>query len=204
MKSRIARRAVTVTTAAALAAAGGFALSTAGTATAATPQAVKACTTAGLSADFQLQPNLGDRPETEGVALIMLTNKSKHTCTVRGYVGLGYVDTKNKHHSSTANRSKKIKVTTITLKPGHTAFAGANFISQPNGCAKATKRWRRPPRRSTSRLTTGRQHLQHPTSPWLTTSGGINGVELAVTLLGAVLEKKFSQAGAGAAADAGP
>jgi ABC-type phosphate transport system substrate-binding protein len=83
----------------------------------------------------------------------MLTNKSKHTCTVRGYVGLGYVDTKNKHHSSTANRSKKIKVTTITLKPGHTAFAGANFISQPTGCAKATKALVTPPNQTKSLVT---------------------------------------------------
>jgi hypothetical protein len=127
--------------------------------------------TAGLSADFHLQPNVGDRPETEGVALIMLTNKSKSTCTVRGYVGLGYVDAKNKHHNSTANHSKKIKVTTVTLKPGHTAFAGANFISQPTGCAKATKALVTRPTQTKSLVT-----------PFLSAKGG--GKTQTITLCG--------------------
>ncbi|MGW7007722.1 DUF4232 domain-containing protein [Streptomyces sp. NPDC054933] len=169
---RTTRRTAAAVTAGAVAA---LTLATAGAANAATPTAahpaVAQCTTADLSADFQLQPNVGDRPETEGAALIMVTNHSKHTCTVRGFIGLGYVDAKGTQHSAVTHRTSYVPTTTITLRPGRTAFAGANFISQPYGCATATKALVTPPNQKSSVAT-----------PFLSAEGG--GKKQNVTLCG--------------------
>jgi hypothetical protein len=165
-----ARRTAALAVSGALAAAGVIAL-TAGTAGAATSKAVPQCGTSALSADFQLQPNVGDRPEAEGVALIMVTNHSKKTCSVRGYVGLGYVDANGKKHSAATHRTAYVPVRTITLRPKATAFAGANFVSQPYGCTTATKALVTPPNQTTS-LTT----------PFLSALGG--GKTQPITLCG--------------------
>ncbi|WP_269853668.1 DUF4232 domain-containing protein [Streptomyces sp. RPT161] len=166
-------RTAAVATTGALAALSCLTLTTAGTAnaaTAATPT-VAQCATGDLKADFQLQPNVGDRPETEGSALIMVTNHSKHTCSVRGFVGLGYVDAKGKQHSAATHRTSYVPTTTITLRPGTTAFAGADFVSQPYGCQKATKALVTPPNQTTSIAT-----------PFLSADGG--GKKQDITLCG--------------------
>ncbi|WKK21996.1 DUF4232 domain-containing protein [Streptomyces olivoreticuli] len=171
--SRTVRRLATVAASTGLAAVACVGMGA--TAHAATPAAsatsIPQCATADLGADFQLQPNVGDRPETRGAALIMVTNNSKHTCNVRGFIGLGYVDAQGKHRDATAHRTSYVPVTTITLRPGTTAFAGANFVSQPTGCPTATAALVTPPNQTTSIAT-----------PFLSAEGG--GEKQNVTLCG--------------------
>ncbi|MER8182310.1 DUF4232 domain-containing protein [Kitasatospora sp. NPDC094015] len=77
------------------------------------------CHTADLKADIQLQ---GDRP---GNAMLMLVNRGTRTCTVYGYPGLGGLLADNSRVELPTNRVPNPgQPSSISLKPGTTAFAG--------------------------------------------------------------------------------
>ncbi|MFG2309293.1 DUF4232 domain-containing protein [Streptomyces sp. NPDC048566] len=69
---------------------------------------------------------------------IVLTNRSGHTCTVRGYPGAAFVDASGKQLGPDPTRSKD-SVTTVKLAPGQSAWAGLSFSNpQISGAHTAT------------------------------------------------------------------
>lgn len=59
---------------------------------------------------------------------VVLTNISGRTCTVRGYPGAAFVDATGRQLGPDPVRSPGTP-TTVTLKPGHSAWAGLTFSS---------------------------------------------------------------------------
>ncbi|MFD8737298.1 DUF4232 domain-containing protein [Streptomyces sp. NPDC059618] len=57
---------------------------------------------------------------------LVLTNRSGHTCTVRGYPGAAFVDASGKQLGPDPQRSPGTP-TTIVLAPGHSAWSGLTF-----------------------------------------------------------------------------
>ncbi|GJF28656.1 hypothetical protein KNE206_13560 [Kitasatospora sp. NE20-6] len=96
--------------------------------TAKTPAAAPTrCRTADLKADVQVQ-------EGGGRAMVMLTNASGRTCTVKGYLGYGGLAADNSRVDVATSRvAKPGPPVTVTLKPGTTAFSGLSWST----CDKA-------------------------------------------------------------------
>ncbi|MDN3292538.1 DUF4232 domain-containing protein [Streptomyces ficellus] len=90
---------------------------------------VARCRAAQLKADIQIQQ--------EGSAMLMLTNKSARTCTVKGYPAYSGLAADN---SPLSVRTKRVAhpgaPMLVTLKPGRTAFAGLKWTS----CDKADEK----------------------------------------------------------------
>ncbi|WP_339133025.1 DUF4232 domain-containing protein [Streptomyces sp. f51] len=57
---------------------------------------------------------------------LVLTNRSGHTCTVRGYPGAAFVDASGKQLGPDPQRTPGTP-TTIVLAPGHSAWSGLTF-----------------------------------------------------------------------------
>ncbi|WP_405013495.1 DUF4232 domain-containing protein [Kitasatospora sp. NBC_01539] len=104
------------------------AATTGGTGTGPAPAAATTrCHTADLKADVQVQ-------EGGGRALVMLTNTSGRTCTVKGYLGYGGLAADNSRVDVATSRvAKPGPPVTVTLKSGTTAFSGLSWST----CDKA-------------------------------------------------------------------
>ncbi|MEU6275291.1 DUF4232 domain-containing protein [Streptomyces populi] len=69
---------------------------------------------------------------------VVLTNRSGHTCTVRGYPGAAFVDASGKQLGPDPVRSPGTP-TTVVLAPGHSAWSGLTFSNpEISGAATAT------------------------------------------------------------------
>ncbi|MEU7057169.1 DUF4232 domain-containing protein [Streptomyces sp. NPDC046197] len=69
---------------------------------------------------------------------VVLTNTSGRTCTVRGYPGAAFVDASGKQLGPDPKRSAGTP-TTVTLKPGRSAWAGLTFSNpEVSGARTAT------------------------------------------------------------------
>jgi hypothetical protein len=68
---------------------------------------------------------------------IVLTNTSSHTCTLRGYPGVAFVDGSGKQLGPDPVRSEATKQT-VTLTPGDSAWAGLSFSNPEVSGAQAT------------------------------------------------------------------
>ncbi|MEU9207324.1 DUF4232 domain-containing protein [Streptomyces sp. NPDC048415] len=69
---------------------------------------------------------------------VVLTNSSGRTCTVRGYPGAAFVDASGKQLGPDPRRSSSTP-TTVTLAPGHSAWAGLTFSNpEISGARTAT------------------------------------------------------------------
>ncbi|OIJ68912.1 DUF4232 domain-containing protein [Streptomyces mangrovisoli] len=69
---------------------------------------------------------------------LVLTNTSGRTCTVRGYPGAAFTDSAGKQLGPDPKRSSGTP-TTVTLKPGQSAWAGLTFSNpEISGAATAT------------------------------------------------------------------
>lgn len=60
---------------------------------------------------------------------IVLTNTSSRTCTVRGYPGAAFVDASGAQLGPDPQREPGATATTVTLRPGGSAWAGLTFSS---------------------------------------------------------------------------
>ncbi|MFJ9122153.1 DUF4232 domain-containing protein [Streptomyces sp. NPDC102394] len=70
---------------------------------------------------------------------IVLTNTSSHTCTVRGFPGAAFVDASGKQLGPDPKRESGSAPTTVTLAPGHSAWAGLTFSNpEVSGANPAT------------------------------------------------------------------
>ncbi|GAB2694061.1 DUF4232 domain-containing protein [Kitasatospora kifunensis] len=86
------------------------------------------CHTGDLKVDVQLQPNLANS------AMVMVTNKSSHTCSVYGYLGYGGLLADNSPVVlKTARVAYPGAPMAATLSPGTTAFSALKWAS----CDKA-------------------------------------------------------------------
>ncbi|GGX74541.1 DUF4232 domain-containing protein [Streptomyces anandii] len=88
---------------------------------------------------------------------VVLTNVSGHTCTVRGYPGAAFVDAAGKQLGPDPKREAGTP-TTVTLKPGRSAWAGLTF-SNPgvSGAKTATP---------AALIVTPPDERDHLTVPW--------------------------------------
>jgi hypothetical protein len=69
---------------------------------------------------------------------VVLTNTSGRTCTVRGYPGAAFVDAAGRQLGPDPRRSPGTP-TTVTLRPGRSAWAGLTFSNpQVSGARTAT------------------------------------------------------------------
>ncbi|MFD4968994.1 DUF4232 domain-containing protein [Streptomyces sp. NPDC058424] len=68
---------------------------------------------------------------------VVLTNASGRTCTVRGYPGAAFVDASGRQLGPDPKRSSGTP-TTVTLKPGQSAWAGLTFSNPGVSGAKTT------------------------------------------------------------------
>ncbi|GGW11025.1 lipoprotein [Streptomyces libani subsp. rufus] len=66
---------------------------------------------------------------------VVLTNTSARTCTLRGYPGAAFVDTAGTQLGPDPRREPGTPVT-VTLKPGHSAWAGLTFSNPEISGAK--------------------------------------------------------------------
>ncbi|GAA1224540.1 hypothetical protein GCM10009665_13490 [Kitasatospora nipponensis] len=79
------------------------------------------CHTGDLKADVQIQ--------AAGLALVALTNKSTHSCTVHGYLGYGGLQADNSPLTvATARVPFPGPAVDVTLKPGTSAFSGLKWV----------------------------------------------------------------------------
>ncbi|MER5451793.1 DUF4232 domain-containing protein [Streptomyces sp. NPDC002764] len=70
---------------------------------------------------------------------IVLTNASSRTCTVRGFPGAAFVDASGKQLGPDPKRESGSTPTTVTLAPGHSAWAGLTFSNpEVSGAHPAT------------------------------------------------------------------
>lgn len=67
---------------------------------------------------------------------IVLTNASGRTCTVRGYPGAAFVNASGQQLGPDPKRESGSTVTTVTLKPGQSAWAGLTFSNPEISGAK--------------------------------------------------------------------
>ncbi|MFD4601442.1 DUF4232 domain-containing protein [Streptomyces sp. NPDC058464] len=67
---------------------------------------------------------------------IVLTNKSGRTCTVRGYPGAAFVNASGTQLGPDPQRESGTTATTVTLKPGQSAWAGLTFSNPEISGAK--------------------------------------------------------------------
>lgn len=67
---------------------------------------------------------------------IVLTNASGRTCTVRGYPGAAFASASGQQLGPDPQRETGATVTTITLKPGQSAWAGLSFSNPEISGAK--------------------------------------------------------------------
>ncbi|MER7929283.1 DUF4232 domain-containing protein [Streptomyces sp. NPDC096057] len=67
---------------------------------------------------------------------IVLTNASGRTCTVRGYPGAAFASADGRQLGPDPQRETGTTVTTITLKPGQSAWAGLSFSNPEISGAK--------------------------------------------------------------------
>ncbi|WP_112468386.1 DUF4232 domain-containing protein [Streptomyces triticisoli] len=109
----------------------GTAHGTGGTRTAATSTR---CHTSGLRASVgRNDPGAGQENFP-----VVLTNTSGRTCTVRGYPGAAFVDAAGRQLGPDPRRSPGTP-TTVTLRPGRSAWAGLTFSNpQVSGARTAT------------------------------------------------------------------
>ncbi|MGH1555054.1 DUF4232 domain-containing protein [Streptomyces sp. L7] len=74
---------------------------------------------------------------------LVLTNSSGRTCTVRGYPGAAFVNASGAQLGPRPVRETGGTATTVTLKPGQSAWAGPSTFSARRSAARR----RRPPPR---------------------------------------------------------
>ncbi|MFF4309020.1 DUF4232 domain-containing protein [Streptomyces sp. NPDC001507] len=67
---------------------------------------------------------------------VVLTNKSGRTCTVRGYPGAAFVNSSGTQLGPDPQRESGTTATTVTLKPGQSAWAGLTFSNPEISGAK--------------------------------------------------------------------
>ncbi|WP_420309731.1 DUF4232 domain-containing protein [Streptomyces sp. YS-B37] len=67
---------------------------------------------------------------------IVLTNASGRTCTVRGYPGAAFASASGQQLGPDPQRETGTTVTTVTLKPGQSAWAGLSFSNPEISGAK--------------------------------------------------------------------
>ncbi|MGQ4431819.1 DUF4232 domain-containing protein [Streptomyces sp. SAS_260] len=67
---------------------------------------------------------------------IVLTNASGRTCTVRGYPGAAFASASGRQLGPDPQRETGTTVTTVTLKPGQSAWAGLSFSNPEISGAK--------------------------------------------------------------------
>jgi hypothetical protein len=73
---------------------------------------------------------------------IVLTNASGRTCTVRGYPGAAFLNASGTQLGDDPQRASGTTVTTVTLKPGQSAWAGLSFSNpEVSGAKTATASW---------------------------------------------------------------
>ncbi|WP_406119141.1 DUF4232 domain-containing protein [Streptomyces sp. NBC_00989] len=73
---------------------------------------------------------------------IVLTNASGRTCTVRGYPGAAFLNASGTQLGDDPQRESGTTVTTVTLKPGQSAWAGLSFSNpEVSGAKTATASW---------------------------------------------------------------
>ncbi|WP_405866473.1 DUF4232 domain-containing protein [Streptomyces sp. NBC_01515] len=73
---------------------------------------------------------------------IVLTNSSGRTCTVRGYPGAAFLNASGTQLGDDPQRESGTTVTTVTLKPGQSAWAGLTFSNpEVSGAKTATASW---------------------------------------------------------------
>lgn len=79
---------------------------------------------------FELKASVGRRDPGAGQVNfpVVLTNTSERTCTVRGYPGAAFVDAAGRQLGPDPLRSPGTP-TTVTLRPGRSAWAGLTFSS---------------------------------------------------------------------------
>ncbi|MGW0833182.1 DUF4232 domain-containing protein [Streptomyces prunicolor] len=73
---------------------------------------------------------------------IVLTNSSGRTCTVRGYPGAAFLNASGTQLGDDPQRETGTTATTVTLKPGQSAWAGLSFSNpEVSGAKTATASW---------------------------------------------------------------
>ncbi|MEW1830872.1 DUF4232 domain-containing protein [Streptomyces sp. NPDC088196] len=73
---------------------------------------------------------------------IVLTNASGRTCTVRGYPGAAFLNASGTQLGDDPQRETGSTATTVTLKPGQSAWAGLSFSNpEVSGAKTATASW---------------------------------------------------------------
>ncbi|WP_405847320.1 DUF4232 domain-containing protein [Streptomyces sp. NBC_01518] len=73
---------------------------------------------------------------------IVLTNASGRTCTVRGYPGAAFLNASGTQLGDDPQRETGSTATTVTLKPGQSAWAGLTFSNpEISGAKTATPSW---------------------------------------------------------------
>ncbi|GAA0920901.1 DUF4232 domain-containing protein [Streptomyces thermoalcalitolerans] len=79
---------------------------------------------------FELKASVGRRDPGAGQVNfpVVLTNVSDRACTVRGYPGAAFVDAADRQLGPDPQRSPGTPAT-VTLRPGHSAWAGLTFSS---------------------------------------------------------------------------
>ncbi|WP_262056847.1 DUF4232 domain-containing protein [Streptomyces sp. STR69] len=73
---------------------------------------------------------------------IVLTNTSGRTCTVRGFPGAAFLNASGTQLGDDPQRETSSTATTVTLKPGQSAWAGLTFSNpEISGAKTATPSW---------------------------------------------------------------
>ena len=73
---------------------------------------------------------------------IVLTNASGRTCTVRGFPGAAFLNASGTQLGDDPQRESSSTATTVTLKPGQSAWAGLTFSNpEISGAKTATPSW---------------------------------------------------------------
>lgn len=73
---------------------------------------------------------------------IVLTNASGRTCTVRGFPGAAFLNASGTQLGDDPQRESGSTATTVTLKPGQSAWAGLTFSNpEISGAKTATPSW---------------------------------------------------------------
>ena len=86
----------------------------------------------------ELRANVGDNDPGAGQENfpIILTNMSGRTCTVRGFPGAAFVNASGAQLGPNPVRETSSTATTVTLKPGQSAWAGLTFSNPEISGAK--------------------------------------------------------------------
>ncbi|MBK3563734.1 DUF4232 domain-containing protein [Streptomyces sp. MBT62] len=86
----------------------------------------------------ELRANVGDNDPGAGQENfpIILTNMSGRTCTVRGFPGAAFVNASGTQLGPNPVRETSSTATTVTLKPGQSAWAGLTFSNPEISGAK--------------------------------------------------------------------